>query len=90
MKRLQKLKPKVKIQNNLNTLYDMDPEAIFNGKFIRASNGNADSLNILGASVKKIGEMMDKEKQELDNHQMVSKMVNGLPPEKDILTYAGM
>lgn len=76
---------------DLNTLYgsiyDMDPEAIFNGKFIRASNGNAifaDSLNILGASVKKIGEMMGKEKQELGNHQMVSKMVNGLPPEKDI------
>ena len=76
---------------DLNTLYgniyDMDPEAIFNGKFISASNGNcqfADSMNILGASVKRIGAMMGKEKQELGSHQMVSKMVNGLPPAKDI------
>ena len=76
---------------DLNTLYGniyaMDPEAIFNGKFISASNGNcqfADSMNILGASVKRIGAMMGKEKQELGSHQMVSKMVNGLPPARDI------
>lgn len=76
---------------DLNTIYgciyDIDPEAIFNGKFIRATNGNcifADSLNILGASVQIIGAMMGKEKQQLGNKQMTSKMVDGLPPNKDI------
>jgi hypothetical protein len=54
---------------DLNTLYgniySLDPNAIFNGKFISATNGNckfADSLNIFQTSVKKLGEMMGLEK----------------------------
>jgi DNA polymerase type B, organellar and viral. len=53
-------------QYDLNTLYgnifELDPNAIFNGKFICATNGNchfADSGNIfVGASVETIGKMM--------------------------------
>jgi hypothetical protein len=50
---------------DLNVLFDniylFDNRAIFNGKFISATNGNclfADSLNIYPASVDKIGELM--------------------------------
>lgn len=50
---------------DLNVLYgcifSFDPKAIFNGKFICASNGNcqfADSLNIYRTSVKEIGKML--------------------------------
>lgn len=46
-------------------IYAIDPTAIFNGKFITATNGNckfADSLNIFQTSVKKLGEMMGLEK----------------------------
>lgn len=42
-------------------IYKMDNKAIFNGKFISATNGNclfADSLNIFPASVEKIGDLM--------------------------------
>jgi len=56
-------------------IFDLDPEAIFNGKFISATNGNcvfADSLNIYRASVKEIGRMIGIEKPELGNDQMIS------------------
>lgn len=50
---------------DLNVIYDnifaLDPKAIFNGKFICASNGNcqfADSLNIYKTSVREIGRML--------------------------------
>lgn len=47
-------------------IYDVDPKAIFNGKFISFTNGNctfADSMNIfVGASIKVIGKMMGNEK----------------------------
>jgi hypothetical protein len=47
-------------------IYDVDPNAIFNGKFICFTNGNcifADSMNIfVGASIKTIGKMMGNEK----------------------------
>lgn len=47
-------------------IFDLDPEAIFNGKFICCTNGNcvfADSLNIFThTSVKDIGRMMNMEK----------------------------
>lgn len=42
-------------------IYELDPDAIFNGKFIYCTNGNvkfADSYNLLPASVEKIGEML--------------------------------
>lgn len=54
---------------DLNVLYGcifhLDPEAIFNGKFICATNGNcifADSLNIYRTSVKSIGKMLGLDK----------------------------
>jgi hypothetical protein len=57
---------------DLNVLYDniyvMDNEAIFNGKFICATNGNcmfADSLNIFPTSVKVLGDLSGKPKLEL-------------------------
>lgn len=47
-------------------VFDTDPSAIFNGKFISFTNGNCtfvDSVNIfVGLSVKKIGEMIGKDK----------------------------
>jgi len=58
---------------DLSVLYDIiyafDKEAIFNGKFICATNGNcrfADSLNLLPASVKNIGLMSGSEKMDLE------------------------
>lgn len=57
-------------QYDLNTvygnLYDMDPETIFNGKFICCTNGNctfADSMNVfVGSRVEDLGRMMGKAK----------------------------
>lgn len=57
-------------QYDLNVCYgnifDFDPKAIFNGKFISATNGNctfADSMNIfVGLSVAAIGKMMKNDK----------------------------
>jgi hypothetical protein len=49
-------------------IYQFDSKAIFNNKFICATNGNctfADSLNIYKASVKKIGAMLGMNKGEL-------------------------
>lgn len=46
-------------------IYSIDPTAIFNGKFITATNGNckfADSMNIYRFSVEKIGNIIGKEK----------------------------
>jgi hypothetical protein len=57
---------------DLSVIYDnifsLDDKAIFNGKFIACTNGNCifgDSLNIFPTSVKEIGKMIGKEKQEL-------------------------
>lgn len=54
---------------DLNVIYgcifQLDPQAIFNGKFICASNGNcqfADSLNIFKTSVKELGRLLGMEK----------------------------
>jgi hypothetical protein len=53
-------------------VYELDPSAIFNGsRFIAATNGNcmfADSLNIFPTSVKEIGKMIGKDKQELSKN----------------------
>ncbi len=52
-------------------IYQFDNEAIFNGRFISATNGNcmfADSLNIYKASVKDIGEKMGYPKLELGSN----------------------
>lgn len=62
-------------QYDLNTIYgnlfDLDPETIFNGKFICCTNGNctfADSMNIfIGATVNDLGKMLGKEKQGMSN-----------------------
>lgn len=70
-------------QYDLNTIYgniyDFDPEAIFNGKFITATNGNcifADSGNVfVGASVAVIGEMMGNQKKKLGDERYRSKGV---------------
>jgi hypothetical protein len=51
-----------------DNIYNIDNAAIFNGKFICASNGVclfADSLNIFTTSVKEIGKLIGKPKQEL-------------------------
>lgn len=62
-------------QYDLNTcygnIYDLDPEPVFNGRFICCSNGNctfADSMNVfVGASVKDLGRMLGKEKTGMSN-----------------------
>lgn len=49
-------------------IYHLDPDAIFNGKFITCTNGNckfADSFNVLPASIADIGEMIGHKKQTL-------------------------
>lgn len=71
-------------------VYDIDPEAIFNGRFISATNGNcvfADSLNIYRTSVKRIGEMLGKHKGNLGSDKSgkkISKLVNGDISSEDI------
>lgn len=59
-------------------IFELDREAIFNGKFISASNGNcqfADSLNIYRTKAAVIGEMLGIKKQKLGNSgkKLVSK-----------------
>jgi len=66
---------------DLNVLYDniyaIDPTAVFNGKFICATNGNcrfADSMNVFGrVPLKKIGEMLGIKKPDLGDQNMFSK-----------------
>jgi hypothetical protein len=46
-------------------IYELDKKAVFNGKFISATNGNCffcDSMNIFRTSVKKIGELLELHK----------------------------
>jgi hypothetical protein len=53
-----------------DNIYELDRKAIFNGKFICCTNGNAmfaDSMNIYPTSVKIIGSILGLEKQELEN-----------------------
>jgi hypothetical protein len=53
-----------------DNIYELDRKAIFNGKFICCTNGNAmfaDSMNIYPTSVKVIGSILGLEKQEIDN-----------------------
>ena len=50
-------------------IYKMDRKALFNGKFISATNGNAkfaDSMNIYRTSVRNIGKFLNLEKDVLD------------------------
>lgn len=60
-------------------IFTLDPKAIFNGKFISASNGVclfADSTNIfVGRSVKELGKMLNLDKQQLGNNSNLSKGV---------------
>lgn len=68
-------------------IYDLDPEAIFNGRFMRATNGNcvfADSMNIYKYSAKKIGEKLGLEKMQLGDQNLEydlnkEKLQNGVP-----------
>lgn len=56
-------------------IYKLDPNAIFNGKFISCSNGVcrfADSFNLLPTSVKKLGALIGLSKKELGKN-LVSK-----------------
>lgn len=65
-------------------IYQFDNEAIFNGRFICATNGNctfADSLNIYKASVADIGEKLGYPKLKLGEDDYVSK---GGYTQKDI------
>lgn len=82
-------------QYDLNTIfgniYEFDPNAIFNGKFICATNGNcifADSGNVfVGASVEKIGKMMNLFKGKLGGpgyRTKINKKMQGGIPAKDI------
>lgn len=67
-------------------IFHMDSRAIFNGKFIRATNGNcifADSMNIYRYSVKRIGEYLGMEKLKLGN-ELVSNTEGGNISKKDI------
>lgn len=52
-------------------IYELDPGAIFNGKFISCGNGVcrfADSFNLLPTSVKKLGEILGLQKGELGHN----------------------
>lgn len=53
-------------------IYEFDPTAIFNGKFIAATNGNcqfADSMNIFQTSVEELGKMIGIQKPKLGNKE---------------------
>lgn len=63
-------------------IYKLDPEAIFNGKFISCTNGVcsfADSFNILLASVEKLGELLKFPK--LDLGKPVNGFIDGIKTE---------
>lgn len=58
-----------------DNIYKFDPDAIFNGKFICASNGVctfADSYNLLQGSVKEIGAMLGLNKEQLGDQNLIS------------------
>ncbi len=59
-----------------NIFTDLDPEAIFNGKFISATNGNclfSDSTNIFGrVKLETLGEMIGIKKPKLGNDTLFS------------------
>lgn len=60
-------------------IYELDREAIFNGKFISCSNGVcrfADSYNLLPTSVKKLGELLGLNKAQLGDANLVSHTKN--------------
>lgn len=67
-------------------IFDLDQNAIFNGRFIFATNGNAkfaDSLNIFPTSLKKLGELIGLEKMDISDT-----FINGTVP-KNLFTYRG-
>lgn len=56
-------------------IFDLDSEAIFNGRFICANNGNclfADSMNLLKTSVKELGKLIGKSKDLLGDNNLKS------------------
>ena len=65
-------------------IYDMDRQAIFNNKFISATNGNcffADSMNIYRTSVKELGKLIGLQK--LDTNVVLENKTNDIS-EKEI------
>lgn len=53
-----------------DNIYDFDSKAIFNNRFIYATNGNAqfaDSFNIYATSVKEIGKLINLQKLEIED-----------------------
>lgn len=75
---------------DLNVIYDniyqLDNKAIFNGRFICCTNGNAmfaDSMNIYPASVKEIGKISGLNKLEI-NKEFVKGSHSGKVSKKDI------
>lgn len=76
---------------DLNVLYgnifELDPKAIFNGKFICATNGNcvfADSLNIYKTSVKELSKMLGMDKIGMNDGYTVSDWYDEKIKAKDI------
>lgn len=62
-----------------DNIYKYDPNAIFNGRFIAATNGQcffADSMNIFKTSVAELAKKLGKEKAKLGNAKMRSKTVD--------------
>lgn len=60
-----------------DNIFNFDKEAIFNNRFIYATNGVckfADSMNIFPGSVKRIGELLGKQKQELEEEYKTGKV----------------
>lgn len=58
-------------------IYKLDPKAIYNGKFISATNGNctfADSMNIYHFSVRKIGEQLGLLKGDIESEYITGKV----------------
>lgn len=58
-------------------IYEVDSDAIFNGKFICATNGNTmfgDSYNLLQTSVEKLGKLVGIPKQQLGENYTITRL----------------
>jgi hypothetical protein len=73
-----------------DNIYNIDKEAVFNGKFICCTNGNcmfADSMNIFSTSVKKIGEMLGLKKLEIDQEYIKGNIKGKKGVTKQMINY---
>ena len=73
-----------------DNIYKFDNKAIFNGKFIKASNGNAvfaDSMNIYPMGLAKLGEHLGKSKGDILKEKLAMEKPIEYPISSEMINY---